>query len=580
MAKGPQATAASRDDVVARQLSPKYRPRDPTQTVLYQVLDQHLASFIAEVEAADRPLPEFVRRELEGLTRCGRIEFGFARQNCPVCNFERLMGLPCRGRACPSCQGRRMITGAARLVDHIIPKVPVRQWVCAFPPALRFMLAFNHELCSKVIAIFVGEVMRWQRHTAKRELGLDSVSRAHGAAVTAIHRSGGSLNLQLHVHSVLLDGVFVTPSDNISDLYLTGRKPEFRAMPPPTRNDLREIAERVYLKTKRKLSALGLDWEEDAGAMEIEGAPALVDEPLLLDCAEASVRGVGLLGEQAGLPLFSAVPDQFAVPADLAHLVAEHGACEHPGGFNLHAARRVSAGDRSGLERLFRYILHPPFAHDRLQWTSDGRVRLIFTRPWKNGVDSMMLTPKNLIARLVPIVPRPGTHQLRYHGALSARSELRPFIIPNRPSGAVQLPMFNRHGEPTPRSRQKNAQAQQPETVSDSSSENETTPTEPPSAPANPPPRPPPLQKLRPMSWPEAMQRMSGHNFEDCPRCGARLAPLTVVLDPDEIQRALDQRGLVDSVPLLSRAPARGPPVGQLELPFPGRTSQRPPVAA
>lgn len=34
--------------------------------------------------------------------------------------------------------------------------------------------------------------------------------------------------------------------------------------------------------------------------MEIEGAPALVDEPLLLDCAEASVRGVGLLGEQAG----------------------------------------------------------------------------------------------------------------------------------------------------------------------------------------------------------------------------------------------------------------------------------------
>ena len=69
MAKGPQATAASRDDVVARQLSPKYRPRDPTQTVLYQVLDQHLASFIAEVEAADRPLPEFVRRELEGLTR-------------------------------------------------------------------------------------------------------------------------------------------------------------------------------------------------------------------------------------------------------------------------------------------------------------------------------------------------------------------------------------------------------------------------------------------------------------------------------------------------------------------------------
>ncbi len=135
--------------------------------------------------------------------------------------------------------------------------------------------------------------------------------------------------------------------------------------------------------------------------------------------------------------------------------------------------------------------------------------------------------------------------------------------------------MFNRHGEPTPRSRQKGAQAQQPETVSDSSSENETTPTEPPSAPANPPLRHPPLQKLKPMTWTEAMERMADYNLDDCPRCGARLAPIVVVLDPDEIQLALDQRGLVDSVPLLSRAPARGPPVGQLELPFPGRTSQR-----
>jgi hypothetical protein len=548
--------------------------------VLYQVLDQHLASFIEEVEAADRSLPQFVRRELEGFLRCGRIEWGFARQNCPVCNFERLIGLPCRGRACPSCQGKRMVAGAARLVDHIVPRVPVRQWVCGFAPSLRLMLAFNHELFSKVIAIFVGEVMRWQRRTAKRELGLDSVSRAHGAAVTAIHRSGGSLNLQPHLHSALLDGVYVTPSDDISDLWLTGRKPEFKPLPAPTRDDLQEITARVYAKTKRKLSALGLDWEEDADAIELEGVSAVAEEPLLLDCAEASVRGVGLLGEQAGLPLFSARPDRFAVPTDLAHLIDEHDACEHPGGFNLHAARRVSASDRSGLERLFRYILHPPFAHDRLQWTADGQVRLRFTRPWRNGVDSMVLTPKNLIARLVPIVPRPGTHQLRYHGALGARSELRPFIIPNRPSGVVQLPMFNRRGEPTPRARQKPSQEQQPETVSDSSSENEIAPTEPLSAPANPPPRPPPLQKLRPMTRAEAMERMGGYNLDDCPRCGARLAPIIVVLDPDEIRRTLAQRGLLDPIAPLTRAPARGPPTGQLELPFPGGTAQRSPVAA
>ncbi len=82
-------------------------------------------------------LLEFVRRELEGFLRCGRLEFGFARQKCPACTFERLIGLPCRGRGfCCSCAGRRMIAGAARLVDHVIPDVPVRQWVCSLSDIL------------------------------------------------------------------------------------------------------------------------------------------------------------------------------------------------------------------------------------------------------------------------------------------------------------------------------------------------------------------------------------------------------------------------------------------------------------
>jgi len=547
---------------MARRLSPAYRPRDPTQTVLYQVLDQHLAPFIAEVEAADRPLPGFVRRELEGLLRCGRLEWGFARQVCPACSFERLIGLPCRGRGvCPSCLGRRMIAGAARLVDFILPIAPVRQWVCTFHPRLRLAMAYNHDLCSRVIAIFVGEVMRWQRQIAKRELGLTSMSRAHGGAVTAIHRSGSSANLQVHVHSAVLDGVYVVGSPD------SERHPEFHALPAPTPADLREIAGRVYANTKRKLCALGLDWEDDVELVAL-GAPLLTQEPLLLDCAEASVAGVGLLGDQAGRPLAPLVSGPVAVPADLAHLMDEHDACQHPGGFNLHAARRVQASDRAGLERLCRYLLHPPLAHDRLQWTGDGRVRLSFTRPWKNGVAAMTLTPLNLIARLVPLVPRPGTHQLRYHGVLAPYSKLRPYVTPRRPSGVVQLPMFNQRGQPTPRARHDQSSCPpEPE-------QQPNTPAQPPLAETSQAQGertavpPPPPQKLEPMSWAEAMHRMAAHNLEQCPRCGARLAPLTVVLDPDEIRRTLEDRGILDPIPPLSRAPARGPPHGQLTLPF------------
>jgi len=37
------------------------------------------------------------------------------------------------GGFCPSCGARRMAQTAAHLLDHVIPRVPVRQWVLSLP---------------------------------------------------------------------------------------------------------------------------------------------------------------------------------------------------------------------------------------------------------------------------------------------------------------------------------------------------------------------------------------------------------------------------------------------------------------
>ncbi len=42
-------------------------------------------------------------------------------------------------------------------------------------------------------------------------------------------------------------------------------------------------------------------------------------------------------------------------------------------GMQLHAATTVDGRDRKQLERLCRYMLHPPFAHDAVQALPDGR---------------------------------------------------------------------------------------------------------------------------------------------------------------------------------------------------------------
>ena len=57
---------------------------EPAKTVLYQVLQEHLETFLATVEADETrsPLPRFVVRELRAFLGCGILCHGFARVHC------------------------------------------------------------------------------------------------------------------------------------------------------------------------------------------------------------------------------------------------------------------------------------------------------------------------------------------------------------------------------------------------------------------------------------------------------------------------------------------------------------------
>ncbi len=48
-----------------------------------------------------------------------------------------------------------MAERAAHLVDHVFPDVPVRQWVLSLPYRLRYQLAWDHDLCRAVVAVYM-----------------------------------------------------------------------------------------------------------------------------------------------------------------------------------------------------------------------------------------------------------------------------------------------------------------------------------------------------------------------------------------------------------------------------------------
>jgi hypothetical protein len=115
------------------------------------VVRENVQTLYAALAEQGTQLPAFVRDELDGYLACGLLSRGFALLRCHECRESQLVAFSCGGRGfCPSCLGRRMAETAANLVEHVLPAVPLRQWVLTLPLALRSRVAYDGELLGHV----------------------------------------------------------------------------------------------------------------------------------------------------------------------------------------------------------------------------------------------------------------------------------------------------------------------------------------------------------------------------------------------------------------------------------------------
>ncbi len=199
----------------------RYRRREPEQGVLYQVVREQLETFLDRRQEQGHPVPRFVERELRGFLECGVLAHGFVRLYCDDCRKDRVVGFSCKGRGfCSSCGGRRMADTAAWLVDRVLPEVPVRQWVLTLPFPLRFRMAYDAPFTSEMLRIFVRTVFGSLRRRARKYQKMPNVECG---AVTFVQRFGDALNLNVHFHTLVLDGVYEVGEGET----------RFRELPPP-----------------------------------------------------------------------------------------------------------------------------------------------------------------------------------------------------------------------------------------------------------------------------------------------------------------------------------------------------------
>ncbi|MCP4240350.1 MAG: hypothetical protein GY772_07275, partial [bacterium] len=286
------------------------------------------------------------------------------------------------------CLGRRMSDIAAHLVDDVLPEVPIRQWVCSLPWRLRYAMGYDRKLCQGVLGAFIGALKRSLRWRAKRQLNLRSVNDARIGAITFVQRADSALRLNVHFHTLALDGVYVRDEE---------RRLQFCMLSEPSAEDVAQVAAWTHASLLRVLERHGRSLE---GVSDAPDAFA-DDQPVLASCYGASAADLQLLGSSAGQRT-----DKLARPLRLIPTTGP-GALAEVGGVNIHAQVALDGGDRPQLERLCRYIARPPLSLERLEQHPDGRARIRFKNAWKDGTHAVLLEPLDFISRLCALIPPP-----------------------------------------------------------------------------------------------------------------------------------------------------------------------------
>jgi hypothetical protein len=411
-----------------------YRQRQPLETIFHQVISEHFPKFIDKLEKGDEnsvaKLPDHVEAEFDAYLKCGLLEHGFVKMSCEDCKATLLVPLSCKKRGfCPSCIGKRMNEGAAFFVTNVIPKVPVRQWVLSFPMPARFWMARNPKLMSSLLNIFMRAVHRHYKHSFFKNSGVSPREyKVQTGSLTVIQRFGGALNLNIHFHTLFLDGVYVS---KIADLKVA---PIFIPHIPLFTDEVEILLKTIQKRMVRHLIKRGL-----LSKYENDPVPDLNEELTLFDSLQgSSVLGQIGTGENHGQKVrrvgsFGFETENAFKSGPLSATLA---------GFSLHAATFIKEDKRDRLETLCRYLLRPPVSEKRLSRRNNGDVILRLKSEWSDGTFAMEFTPHEFIEKLIAIIPQPRIHGVRFHGILAPSAEDRKKVVPVILTEPVQGELF------------------------------------------------------------------------------------------------------------------------------------------
>jgi ribosomal protein S27AE len=196
-----------------------YERHRPEQSTLYRLVQQHAASFIAHTEASTGgELPRFFKEEFDAFLACGILAHGFLRLRCGECGHDKL----------PAAQPE-LVTPVLQVVQRLVT---------------------SHLL---------------DRAGLKADEG-------QGGAVTLIQRFGSAAKLNVHLHGLVLDGVYRCDADGV---------PAFVEAQAPTDDELHALLQTVITRLMKMLMRRGALVDLKLKTPWRDGTTQLVMTPLV-----------------------------------------------------------------------------------------------------------------------------------------------------------------------------------------------------------------------------------------------------------------------------------------------------------
>jgi hypothetical protein len=154
-------------------------------------------------------------------------------------------------------------------------------------------------------------------------------------------------------------------------------------------------------------------------------------------------------------------------------------------------------------------------------------------KPWSDGTTHIVFTPHELIEKLIPLIPRPRCHLVRYHGILGPAAKDREKVVPTPPA------------PPAPDAKGADSAGTDKAGTGESRDIDITK-----------------IPRLSRLPWAVLLKRVFMTDALTCPKCQGRMKILAAITEPDAIRKILDHLGIPSEAP--RRTVARPPPQAEL----------------